>query len=271
MTALLVLLLALQQTPAPAPATAPRPAQPSSPSGAAPPAPAPARRPAAGATTLQIRVTDRTGAPSEGAVVTAEGPVSRDGSTDATGAVQFRSMNAGTYRVRAAREGFITLEKEIAVRAGTPATMEFALSAAPPPPPPPPPPPAPEPPPEPKGPTVEGGDPRVLSLADLAERSLSGREPMRVVPIGCSGLDNAQMLVLRETLNAPASASIDQLLYVVAGEATLTLEGRDQLITSGWFALVPRGMSHTLTRRGRNPAIVLAIAGGQPCTAGTSR
>jgi quercetin dioxygenase-like cupin family protein len=79
------------------------------------------------------------------------------------------------------------------------------------------------------------------------------------------------MLVVRESLNAPANSSIDQLLYVVAGEAMLTLEGRDQTITSGWFALVPRGLPHTLTRRGRNPAIVLAIAGGQPCTTGASR
>ena len=272
MTALLALLLALQQAPAPAPAPAPasgapRPAQPAAPSTGAP---APARRPAA-ATTLQIRVTDRSGVAAEGAVVSVEGPVSRDGKTDTSGAVQFRSMNAGTYRVRAERDGFITLEKEIAVRAGTPATAEFALSAAPPPPPPPPAPEPPPPAPAATGPRVEPGDPRVLSLADLAERSLTGRDPIRLVPIGCSGLDNAQMMVLRETLSAPANAAIDQLLYVVAGEAMLTLDGRDQPITSGWFALVPRGMPHTLTRRGRNPAIVLAIAGGQPCAAGSSR
>ena len=47
------------------------------------------------------------------------------------------------------------------------------------------------------------------------------------------------------------------MLYVVAGEAMLSLGGHEQPISSGWFALVPRGMAHTLTKRGRNPAIVL--------------
>jgi len=61
------------------------------------------------------------------------------------------------------------------------------------------------------------------------------------------------------------------MLYVVAGEATLTLAGRDQTISSGWYAVVPRGMSHTLTRRGKNPTIILTIAGGQPCAANGSR
>jgi hypothetical protein len=31
--------------------------------------------------------------------------------------------------------------------------------------------------------------------------------------------------------------------------------------------MVPRGTAHTITRRGRNPAIILATTGGQPCEA----
>jgi mannose-6-phosphate isomerase-like protein (cupin superfamily) len=107
----------------------------------------------------------------------------------------------------------------------------------------------------------------VLSIADLAERSLSGRDPVKLVPVACSGLDTTQMMVLRESLNAPANPNVDQMLYVVAGEAMLSLGGHEQPISSGWFALVPRGMAHTLTKRGRNPAIVLTTAGGQPCAA----
>jgi mannose-6-phosphate isomerase-like protein (cupin superfamily) len=143
----------------------------------------------------------------------------------------------------------------------------MVLSAAPPPPPPPP---APEPEPKPApvtSPDVKAGESRVLSIADLAERSLSGRDPIKTVPVGCSGLDNTQMLVLRETLNAPSNPNLDQMLYVVAGEVLLSLGGRDQPLTSGWFALVPRGTAHTLTRRGRNPAIILATSGGQACGA----
>jgi mannose-6-phosphate isomerase-like protein (cupin superfamily) len=275
MIAMLVFALALQQTPAPAqPATA-QPAPATRPPTTAPPAPAttaaqpPVRRPATttGTATLQIRVTNRMGVPAQGVRVAAEGGVSRDGLTDSSGLVQLRTMPGGTYRVQASGEEFITLEKEVIVRAtGTTGPIDFALSAAPPPPPPPP---APEPPPPPPpaapAPTAAAGELRVMSIADLAERSLSGREPIKMVPVGCSGLDNTQMLVLRETLNAPANPNLDQMLYVVAGEAMLSLGGRDQTISSGWYALVPRGTPHVLTRRGRNPAIVLTISGGQTC------
>jgi mannose-6-phosphate isomerase-like protein (cupin superfamily) len=91
------------------------------------------------------------------------------------------------------------------------------------------------------------------------------------VPIGCSGLDRTQMLVLRETLDSPANPRVDQVLYLVAGEAMLSLAGRDQPLSSGWLAIVPRGSAHKLVRRGRNPAIVLSILGGEPCAAGGSR
>jgi mannose-6-phosphate isomerase-like protein (cupin superfamily) len=250
-------MVALQQ-PATPPAPAPRPSTP-----AASQAP---RRPAAGSATLQVRVTDRTGAPAADVQVTAEGPVSREGVTDAGGQVQFRTMSSGTYRLRASGESFITLEKEVAIRSGANnPPVELSLSAAPPPPEPPP---APAPAPAPTQsttPAAKAGEPRVLSIADLAERSLSGRDAVKTVPVACSGLDNTQMLVIRETLKANAKEDVDQMLYVVAGEATLSLDGRDQTITSGWYALVPRGMEHTLTRRGRNPAIVLVTTGGQPC------
>jgi mannose-6-phosphate isomerase-like protein (cupin superfamily) len=258
MIAGLALVAALLQTPA---------ATPQTPAPAAPAAPAPRRAPAAPAT-LDVRVTDRTGTPEEGVTVTLEGPASREGLTNASGVIQFRTLGAGTYRVRATHESFVTLEKEVTVRAGAaPSPIEFALSFAPPPPPPPAPPtPPPAAPASTPTPAVKAGDSRVLSIADLAEKSLSGRDPFKWFPVACSGLNATQMLVLRETLATPANPMVDEMLYVVAGEATLSLNGRDQVIGSGWYAMVPRGMPHTLTRRGRNPAIVLSTLGGEPCT-----
>ena len=90
-----------------------------------------ARRAAPAGTTVTVRVTDRSGNLQEGVEVTAEGPVRRQGTTGADGLVAFRTMPAGTYRVRAEGEAFITLEKEVAVRAGTPLTTEMAMAAAP--------------------------------------------------------------------------------------------------------------------------------------------
>jgi mannose-6-phosphate isomerase-like protein (cupin superfamily) len=205
--------------------------------------------------------------------VTAEGPVTRDGVTDAAGQALLRTVSNGTYRIRASGDKFITLEKEVVVRTGAAAApVEMTLSAAPPPPAPPP---APEPEPKP-APTLtasdaKAGESRVVSIADLAERSLNGRDPVKRVPVACSGLDTTEMIVLRETLNVQPYPNADVMLYVVAGEALLSLGGRDQTITSGWYAMVPRGAAHVLTKRGRNPAIILSTVGGQPCSASGSR
>lgn len=263
MTALLVLMLALQQTSAAA--------QPSAAPTTASPTQAPARRSTTAPTsTLRVHVTDRQGLALQGVQVTAEGLVSREGTSDAVGQVLLLTLPNGTYRLRASGDAFVTLEKEVVVRSGasTAAPVEMTLSSAPPPPPPPEPPAPSDTPAAPITPaSAPAGELRVVSIADLAERSLSGREPIKRVPVGCSGLDDTQMIVLRETLKGSEDQGVDQMLYVVAGEATLTLGGRDQTISSGWFVLVPRGMSHTLTRRGRNPAILLVVSGGQPCSA----
>jgi mannose-6-phosphate isomerase-like protein (cupin superfamily) len=213
--------------------------------------------------TMEIRVTDRSGAPASGATVTVEGPASREGMTDENGAVSFRTIPVGTYRVHAEGDGFVALEKEIAVKAGAPVTTEFALTRAPKPAPPPPPVAAPRPPEA----TVNApaGEPRVLSIPDLAERSLGGRDPVKTIPIGCSGLSATQLVLVREALVSPTRPDADEMLYLVAGEASLKLGDREQALVPGWFSVVPRGTPHSVTRKGRNPAILLSILSGQPC------
>ena len=44
------------------------------------------------------------------------------------------------------------------------------------------------------------GEPRVVSVIDLAERSLGGRDAVRVVPIACSGTSNIRLILLHERL-----------------------------------------------------------------------
>ena len=79
---------------------------------------------------------DRSGTPAADLLVTAEGPLTRASKTNAEGRVTLRALTPGTYRVRVEGEGFVTLEKEVILRAGTPPNLDFALSEAPPPPPP---------------------------------------------------------------------------------------------------------------------------------------
>lgn len=262
---MLTLIVALLLTPQQAPAT---PVPPPAPATLPAPAAAPVRRPAATSATVEMRVSDRAGSPAHGAKVIAEGPSSRDGVTDAAGSVVFRTLTPGTYRVRAEGDGFVTLEKEVIIRAGAAPPVEFALSRAPEPQPA-----APAPLAVPvapivvQAPPVAPGEPRVLSLLDVAENSLGGKEPFRSVPIGCSGLSRAQLLVVRDSLPAASRSDADDMLYVIAGEATITLAGKTQSISSGWFSVVPRGTARTITRRGKNPVIFLSMVGGPPCSA----
>ncbi len=227
----------------------------------------PPRRVQTGA--VEIRVTDRSGSAVGGAQLTVEGPSRRDGRTSDDGVVMFRMMTAGSYRVRAEREGFITLEKEIAIKGGAPLITELALSAAPVPEPAPPPPAPPAPPPPPPvaapPPVPLPGEARVVSIPDLAEQSLGGRDRFKTVPIGCSGLSSATLVVVRDSIPATAHEEADEMLYLVAGGASFMLGDKQHTIAPGGFSVVPRGVRHSLTRTGRNPAIVLSILSGHPC------
>jgi quercetin dioxygenase-like cupin family protein len=216
--------------------------------------------------TLEIRVTDRTGEVLSGATVSAEGPVPRDGTTTDEGSLSLRNLPGGTYRLRFERDGFVTLEKEVTVKAGAPLTVHAALTPAPPPPPAPEPPPPPPPPP-PAAPTLTAGEPRVLSIPDFADKQLiTNKEQTKETPIGCSGATATRVLQARSPIAAHTHADADEVLYVVAGDAMLSLGGKEQRMQSGTLAIVPRGMEHTITRRGGGPVILISTISGEPCS-----
>ena len=68
--------------------------------------------------------------------VTMQGPAKREARTE-RGRIVFEDVPAGTYRLRFDREGFISLEREVAARGGAPMDVKVTLTPAPPPPPPP--------------------------------------------------------------------------------------------------------------------------------------
>ncbi|MEZ5316846.1 MAG: carboxypeptidase regulatory-like domain-containing protein [Vicinamibacterales bacterium] len=221
-------------------------------------------RQAARGVVVEIRVTDRAGAALEDAAVTLEGtPSSRDGRTNAQGSVSFQTVRAGTYRVRVERDGFTTLEKEITVRTAR-VTVDAALTPAPAPPEPPPPPP----PPAAEVPALVPGTVALASLPSMAEAMLAGREPTAESVIGCSGATLSRLIMLRQPLAAHTHDDADETLYVVAGDATIAIGERRQNVSAGWFAVVPRTVSHEVALRGRNPLILLSTLSGPPCPAG---
>src|SRR5712671_6989886 len=165
MTIAVLLVLALQQTATQAP---PRPPTTTQPGGATPAQP---RRATPISATLEIRVVDRSGRPVADAHVVADGPTPREATSEADGTVSFKTLTAGTYRVRAEAPGFVALEKEIAIKSGAPSPVLISLAAAPRPSEPepkkePPPPPAPAPA---AATAAPAGEPRALSIPDLAE------------------------------------------------------------------------------------------------------
>lgn len=251
----LVLAFAFQQPPPPKPT----PQAPAPSAQTKKPTPAPSL-------TLEVKVTDRRGATIPGADVTVEGPSGREGTTDPNGSVTFRNLVAGTYRVRVNHDRFLTLEKEAVVRAGAPVSLDASLSPAPPPPPAPAPPPAPKPAPTPAAPVLAPGLARALSIPDLVGTKLPGKEPIERVSVGCSGASASEVLRLRDGFENHTHADADEMIYIVAGEGTLTMGSNPLKVAPGWFSLIPRGVAHTLTRSGRNPLVLLSVVSGTPCS-----
>ena len=262
-----LLLLTLLQAPQPAPAKpAPAPTTQAS-------RPRPRPRPAAAANlNLTLFVTDNSGRTIDDVTVTLTGPVDRELKTPAGTGLRITGLRSGTYRVRFAKDGFYTFEKEIALRASD--EISVTLNAAPPPPPAPAPPPAPSPASSPApAPSTAGrlpppGTPKTMSLPDFIEKNfISGREPHKENIVGCSGVGQAVLWQVREPWDGRQHASADGMLYVVGGEGGIKIDGREISVTAGSFAVVPRGTPYGFTRRGRNPLIVLAVLAGAPCAA----
>ena len=194
--------------------------------------------------------------------VKAAGPVDREGLTDPSGLVTFPNMASGTYRLRFEHPEFITLEKEVSLPAGKPLRASASLSPAPPPPAPP----KPEPPPAPSSPAPDSAhQSNSVPIIDFLEKNFIGGAPLKRSQIGCTASSTSTLLQLREPLGEHVHGDADEVMYVLAGEATYKVGGRESTIASNTFVVIPRGTPHSLVRRGRNPVTVISILTGQPC------
>jgi mannose-6-phosphate isomerase-like protein (cupin superfamily) len=215
--------------------------------------------------TLAIMVTALDGKTLPETFVKATGAVDREGATDPSGQLSFLNMPAGTYRLRFEREQFVTLEKEVTLVAGRPMRVSAALTAAPPPPSAPksepaaPPPPAPAP---------DGNySPSSTSIPDFIEKNYIGSAAVKLSPVGCGGSAASTLIQTKDPLPEHAHDA-DEIIYVVAGEGTHRVGGRDGNLMAGTFAFVPKGTPHTLTRRGSRPLIFVSTLAGPPCQPG---
>jgi mannose-6-phosphate isomerase-like protein (cupin superfamily) len=237
----------------------------------APPPAAPRAAPSSSgprASTVTVSVTDESGAPVQGVTVTVTGPVTRTVTTIANGTARLLGMRSGTYRLRFEHQGFITLERDVTMRAGAVPDVDVTLSPGTAPPPP-----AVETPsrenapPESEREQAPPGDPRYVTIVDFLDKNLiGGREPSKRDELGCTASARTTLLQLRESGKEEARTDADEVLYVVAGEGTLRLGNRDLPLSSSTTAVVPRGIVRGLTRKGKNPLILLSVVSGPACT-----
>jgi len=247
-------------------AQAPPPAAPAGAAPAAPAAPAP-RRPAAPAPApvsragIALTVTDMTGLPIAGVHVSIAGLSDRSGETNESGQINFVGMQPGTYRAIFESPKVRSFEREVTVAAGKTTVLDITLNPAPPPPAPPPPPPAPAP------AAVVGpvGAPQTASVPDVLGREFIGKMPRRETMLSCSGNERTMMIQLNDPQPDRLYDDVDAAYYVIGGQGTVKIGGRETMIDTNAFISVPRGTVHSFMRRGTRPLILLAVLSGEPC------
>jgi mannose-6-phosphate isomerase-like protein (cupin superfamily) len=233
------------------------------------PAPSTPARPAGRSTTsnsssaLSVTVTDKSGNGIGDVNVAVSGPVDRSGRTAADGSVAFRTMRAGTYRLRFENERYITLEREVVIGARA-SDVTVALNPAP----------VPKPvvaPPAPVAPppvqkSNRAVEPRTLSMTDFLEKNLIGSEPQKTSLLACTDGGTARVLQIKEPLANHVNADADEVFYVVAGGGSVRVRDLDYKAGPGLFLLIPRGVPVGARREGRNPLIALTVTMGASCT-----
>jgi mannose-6-phosphate isomerase-like protein (cupin superfamily) len=253
---------AAQQPPAQVakPVTPPPQAQPPA---ARPPATPPARSATASSArgAISLVVTDPVGKTIPDVRVYLTGAMSRDGTTSRDGGLTLEGLRPGTYRLRFEAAGFITLEREVAMRTGPAVEVDVALDRAPAKPVEPPPPAQPA-----NSRAAIPVDPNaavaLLELPDWIQRNLIGRnDPQKEDSVGRTPVLTPTVLQVRDPTHQRGRDDADEILYVIAGEGVLRTGGRDQSLDAGSLAVIPRGVTYTLERRGRNPLIALSVVG----------
>ena len=213
-----------------------------------------------------MTVTTPQGTTLPGVHVEVLGTSDRSGDTNSSGQLSLTAMQPGTYRVRFSGDRVVTFEREVVLRAGQIADLDITLNAAAPPPEPSPPPPAPAPAAAAQEPVGPVGQPRTLSIVEMIERDLiSGNQPRRDSIVSCSGNARSTLVQLNQDQPERLYDSAEVTYYVVAGEGTAKMNGRDSTLVAGSFVSIPRGTPHSLARRGRRPLIMLATVSGTPC------
>jgi mannose-6-phosphate isomerase-like protein (cupin superfamily) len=176
------------------------------------------------------------------------------------GRAVFEGLPAGAYRLRFDRDGFVPLERELAGRGSAPIDVKVTLNPAPPPPEPPP------------APVVEAPPPKphvdaklvVLDMPAFIEKNYVGKSAGKVTAMGCSTGGTATLLQINEPVAEHSHADADEFVYVIAGQGSANLAGRQEPLGPAVFMMIPRGMPHTLTAT-KKPLVLISTRAGDTC------
>jgi mannose-6-phosphate isomerase-like protein (cupin superfamily) len=218
---------------------------------------------------MAITVTDNGGGTMAGVSVAADGPTPRNAQTNGSGQVNFPGMLAGVYRLRFEGESVVAFEKEVTVRAGLVLAVEVLHTPAKKTPPRAParvaaPPPAAV---VAKSGSGPAGTPPMVSVPKVLEGDFVGKNPRRESLLSCSGNTRTTMLQINQPMPERMYSDADVVYYVIGGEGTMKLDGKESKLSLNDFISIPRGGSHSFERRGNRMLILLSVLGGEPCDA----
>jgi mannose-6-phosphate isomerase-like protein (cupin superfamily) len=216
------------------------------------------RRGGGGTATFAVFVADSAGAAMPGVLVSVEGPAQRSARTEG-GRIAFEGLPAGSYRLRFEHEGFITLEREVTARSGAPIDVKVTLKPLPAPPPPPPSV-------EPPKPTVDA-KPAIFDVPSVFEKEVVGRAGGKTTPLACSDASTATLIQVKDPVPQHAHDDADEYLYVIGGEGSAHVAGREERLKAGVLLFVPRTVPHAFTARGRSPLVLVSTRAGDGCGA----
>lgn len=216
--------------------------------------------PAPKTTSVRVSVRNPEGESIEGVRLVLSGGAEGEYSTAGAGTAVLTNVKDGLYRLRLEHEGFITLEREFAVKAtGALTPLDIVMTPAPPPPPPPAPVKAPAP------AVVPSGPPVSVNIPDYLDHNFIGRDPIKESILACKPAEVVRLLQLRDNMADHVHDKVDEVLYVVAGEGAVHVGDQVISMKPGSLAVVPLGTSHSVERKGKNPLILLSTLSGAPC------
>jgi mannose-6-phosphate isomerase-like protein (cupin superfamily) len=212
---------------------------------------------------MAITATSPQGATLPGVRVSISGPTERSDQTDASGQLTLPSLLTGTYRVRFEGEKVTAFEKEVTVQTGKVTEVDVMLN------------PAPEPkivvaqaPPAPasaSAPQGPKGQPLTVGVVALLEKEFVKDQPRRESLLSCSVNQRTTMIQLNKALPERLYEDADAAYYVLGGEGTIQLNGKNTQLATYDFVSVPRGTAHSFTNKGRRALVLLAVLSGEPC------